>query len=107
MGYHADHADFIEPCVDEAGVGDAPITEWTWRPLPEPAVATLPPRGQEWELSRYTAYQDVLVGRSVGDTFGRTADFHDLVVRIAATAAGAAPGDSSAEVDDGRGVSGG
>ena len=107
MGYHADHADFIEPCVDEAGVGDAPITEWTWRPLPEPAVAALPPRGQEWELSRYQAYQDVLAGRSVGETFGRTADFHDLVVRIAATSAGAAPGDSSAEVDDERSVSGG
>jgi hypothetical protein len=107
MGYHADHADFIEPCVDEAGVGDAPITEWTWRPLPEPAVATLPPRGQEWELSRYQAYQDVLAGRSVGETFSRTADFHDLVVRIAATAADAAPGDSSAEVDDGRSASGG
>jgi hypothetical protein len=89
MGYHADHADFIEPRVDEAG-GDAPITEWTWRPLPEPTVATLPPRGQEWELSRYQAYQDLLAGRSVGETFGRTADFHDLVVRTARAAADAA-----------------
>jgi hypothetical protein len=87
MGYHADHADFIEPAIDEAG-RDAPITEWTWRSLPEPAVATLPPRGQEWELSRYQAYQDLLAGHSVGETFGRTADFHDLVVRTAqATAA--------------------
>jgi hypothetical protein len=80
MGYHADHADFIQPAVDAAGVGDAPITEWTWRSLPEPAVAALAPRGQEWELSRYQAYQDVLAGRTVGETFGRTADFHDLVV---------------------------
>ena len=63
MGYHADHADFIQPCVDDAAGGDAPITEWTWRSLPEPAVATLPPRGQEWELSRYQAYQDVLAGQ--------------------------------------------
>jgi hypothetical protein len=33
-------------------------------------------------LSRYQAYQDLLAGRSVGETFGRTADFHDLVVRM-------------------------
>jgi len=97
MGYHADHADFIEPAIDEGG-RDAPITEWTWRSLPEPAVATLPPRGQEWELSRYQAYQDLLAGHSVGETFGRTADFHDLVVRTAqtATAAGADAGGQAA-----------
>ena len=53
-------------------------------------MATLPPRGQEWELSRYQAYQDLLAGRSVGETFGRTSDFHDLVVRIARAAADAA-----------------
>ena len=81
MGYHADHADFIKPCPDDAGA-DAPITEWTWRPLPEPAVETLAPRGQEWELSRYEAYMDRLAGHRVCETFGRTADFHDLVARI-------------------------
>jgi hypothetical protein len=97
MGYHADHADFIQPCVDVAGGGDAPITEWTWRSLPEPAVATLPPRGQEWELSRYQAYQELLAGRTVGETFGRTADFHDLVVRaVRATA------DADADAEAGR-----
>ena len=93
MGYHADHADFIQPCADKSG-GDAPITEWTWRSLPEPAVATLPPRGQEWELSRYHAYQDVLAGRSVGETFHRTVDFHDLVVRTARTTPSAADVDA-------------
>jgi hypothetical protein len=91
MGYHADHADFIEPRVDDAG-GDAPITEWAWRSLPEPAVATLPPRGQEWELSRYQGYQDLLAGRRVGETFGLTANFHDLVIRAARAAAENASG---------------
>jgi endogenous inhibitor of DNA gyrase (YacG/DUF329 family) len=90
MGYHADHADFIHPCLNDAG-GDAPITEWTWRSLPEPAVGALPPRGQEWELSRYEAYMDRLADRRVGETFGRTADFHDLVARIVRTAATAVP----------------
>jgi hypothetical protein len=85
MGYHSDHADFIQPCPDDAGA-DAPITEWTWRPLPAPAVEALAPRGQEWELSRYEAYMDRLAGHRVGETFGRTADFHDLVARIVQTA---------------------
>lgn len=89
MGYHADHADFIQPSRGTAG-GDAPITEWTWRHLPPPALATLPPRGQEWELSRYEAYQDLLAGHAVGETFGRTAGFHALVVRTGRAAAAAA-----------------
>jgi hypothetical protein len=106
MGYHADHADFIQPCADEASGGDAPITQWTWRSLPVPAVATLPPRGQEWELSRYEAYQELLAGHSVGETFSRTAGFHDLVVRAAQAAAeaaaetsGDAEGEKSAAVE--------
>jgi hypothetical protein len=101
MGYHADHADFIQPCTDEAG-GDAPITQWTWRSLPAPAVATLPPRGQEWELSRYEAYQELLAGHRVGETFGRTGDFHDLVVRTAQTAAEARAASRPAATGTGR-----
>jgi len=79
MGYYADHADFIKSHGDGPGGCDAPITEWTWRSLPAPAVATLPPRGQEWELSRYRAYQDLLAGRRIGETFDRTSAFLDLV----------------------------
>ncbi len=99
MGYYADHADFIQPRGDEQGGCDAPITEWTWRSLPAPAVATLPPRGQEWELGRYRAYQDLLAGHRIGETFGRTSAFLDLVagtVRAAAepAAAGQPPGES-------------
>jgi hypothetical protein len=97
MGYHADQADFIQPSANDGAGGDAPITEWTWRSLPEPTVATLPPRGQEWELSRYQAYQDVLAGQRVGETFGRTADFHDLVVRAVQAAGAADPGGDSAD----------
>jgi hypothetical protein len=104
MGYHADHADFFQPAADAAG-HDAPITEWTWRSLPEPAVGTLPPRGQEWELSRYQAYQELLAGHRVGETFGLTADFHDLVVRTARTAAHAA--DGAAHAADGAARPGG
>jgi endogenous inhibitor of DNA gyrase (YacG/DUF329 family) len=103
MGYHADHADFIQPRGSTAGGRDAPITEWTWRSLPVPAVATLPARGQEWELSRYQAYQDVLADRSMGETFSRTADFHDLVVHaVQAAASVAVPADGRAPGNGGE-----
>ncbi len=78
-GYYADHADFIKP--RQLDGGDAPITEWTWKPLPEPKVEGLPPRGQEWELSRYRAYQNRLAGRAVGETFQRAAAFLTRAVR--------------------------
>src|ERR1700761_894761 len=91
MGYYADQADFIEPCPGEPGPGgsggSAPITRWTWRSLPPPAVATLPPQGQEWELRRYRAYQDLLAGHTIGETFSRTSAFHDLVSATARPAA--------------------
>jgi hypothetical protein len=89
MGYYADQADFIEPRaekprveeprVDERGGSDAPITEWAWRSMPAPAVDDLPARGQEWELSRYQAYEDLLAGHTIGETFSRTSAFLDLV----------------------------
>jgi hypothetical protein len=77
MGYYADHADFIRPGADDGG--RAPITEWTWRSLAAPTLETLPPRGQEWELSRYRAYQEWLAGRPVGETFSLASSFLRLV----------------------------
>jgi len=79
MGYYADHADFIQPRPDEEAGGDAPITEWTWRALPAPTVETLPPRGQEWELTRYQSYQDRLAARPIGETFALASAFLTLV----------------------------
>ena len=81
MGYYADHADFIQPKPEvEATEGArSPITEWTWRSLAAPPLETLPPRGQEWELSRYHAYQERLAGRPVGDTFSLASAFLALV----------------------------
>ena len=86
MGYYADHGDFIEPARSDDG-RDAPITQWTWRPLPSPTMESLPPRGQEWELSRHEAYQDRLAGRPVGETFALASAFLALVSRIQADAA--------------------
>jgi len=105
MGYYADHADFIQPRRDADGITDAPITQWSWRSLPPPMVATLPPRGQEWELSRYQAYQDRLAGRPVGETFSCASAFLDLVASAANedAATAVAPGGAA---DGGRGATG-
>jgi hypothetical protein len=75
MGYYADHDDFIQPLRDVDGRHDAPITIWTWKTLPKPALDWLPPRGRVWEMSRYQAYQDWLAGHTIGGTFGRSAAF--------------------------------
>ena len=89
MGYYADHSDFIRPKPSDEGRGDAPIAEWTWKPLPVPEVETLPPRGQEWELSRYRDYQDRLADQTIGETFDLAAAF----LTVAASAAGAVADD--------------
>jgi hypothetical protein len=89
MGYYADHADFIKPRCETGDDSDSPITEWTWQSLPPPLVATLAPRSQEWEMSRYQAYQDLLAGCTIGETFGRTSAFLDLVATTARAAADA------------------
>ena len=99
MGYHVDHADFIEPSLAGpcAGAPLAPsrpggpippdppgggttlpagaIAAWTWRSLPEPGLDALPARGQEWEMTRYREYQAWLAGQPVGDIFRRAAAF--------------------------------
>jgi hypothetical protein len=73
MGYHDDPAEFIEP-----GHGGPGIAAWRWRSLPEPALASLPPRGRAWEITRYRAYQAQLAGHTIGETFGRAAVFLKL-----------------------------
>jgi hypothetical protein len=75
IGGQADLAEFIEPSQTGQDSREGPITGWTWKPVPEPALASLPPRGRAWEKTRYRAYQAQLAGRTIGETFGRTAAF--------------------------------
>jgi len=78
MGYHVDHSDFIQPqrgTFDPIGPGDGPIATWIWRSLPEPVLAALSARGQEWEMTRYREYQAWLADTAIGETFGRAAAF--------------------------------
>jgi hypothetical protein len=77
MGYHADPAEFIQPGHGRPGSGSG-TAAWRWRSLPEPALASLPPRGRAWEITRYRAYQAQLAGHTIGETFGRAAVFLKL-----------------------------
>jgi hypothetical protein len=71
IGDEADLAEFV-------AAGEGRITGWTWKPVPEPALASLPPRGQAWEMTRYRAYQAYLAGHVIGETFGRATEFLKL-----------------------------
>jgi len=58
--------------------GNRRITGWTWKPVPEPELGSLPARGRAWEMSRYRAYQAHLAGHTIGETFGRAVTFLTL-----------------------------
>ena len=73
-GHEVDHTDFIRPRPGDRGADDG-ITGWTWAPAPEPTLASLSPRGQDWELARWQAYQAQIAGHTVGEVFGQTAAF--------------------------------
>jgi hypothetical protein len=78
IGHEADLAEFIEPSAPGPGAGDGRVTAWTWKSVPEPALASLPPRGQAWEITRYRAYQAQLAGHTIGEIFGRATEFLKL-----------------------------
>jgi hypothetical protein len=78
MGYHLDPADFIQPEESHPGADHCGVMAWRWRPVPEPDLGSLPPRGQAWEMTRYRAYQAQLAGHTIGETFGRAAEFLNL-----------------------------
>jgi anti-sigma B factor antagonist len=76
----------LEEAID-TGQGSRRITGWTWKHVPEPALAWLPPRAQLWELARHRAYQARLAGHTVGHTFGRAVTFLTLTGADAASTA--------------------
>ena len=78
IGNEADLGEFIEAGGAGPGGRQRRITSWTWKPLPDPALGSLPPRGQAWEITRYRAYQAHLAGHPIGETFGRAAEFLKL-----------------------------
>jgi hypothetical protein len=89
IGGNADIGEFIEPGEPGPGTDERSITGWIWKPTPEPAVASLPPRGQAWEMTRYQAYQVQLAGHTVGEVFGPAAAFLKLAAANAPSITGA------------------
>jgi hypothetical protein len=79
MGYDTDPADFIQPLDSRPGAAAGRVAAWTWRSVPEPAFASLELRAQEWEMTRYRAYQAQLAGQPIGETFSRATAFLLLV----------------------------
>ena len=78
IGDEADLAEFIEPGDAGPGAGEGRIRGWTWKPVPVPALGSLPQRAQAWEMTRYQAYQAQLAGHAIGTIFGRAAEFLKL-----------------------------
>src|SRR5258707_12132374 len=85
-GQHVDHTDFIHL----GAPGDGRAATWRWTSMPEPALASLPPRAQASEASRYRDYEAYVAGRTVEATF-RCAGA--LLKRAAASATSAPPAD--------------
>jgi hypothetical protein len=77
IGNDIDRGDFIRPVTGAAGPRHA--RDWTWTSLPEPTGETMSPRGLEWEMTRYKAYQSRLAGRPVVATFRCAASFLKIV----------------------------
>ena len=86
MGYHLGPADFIQPEESHPGADHGGVMAWKWRPVLEPDLGSLPPRGQIWEMTRYRAYQVQLAGHTIGETFGQAAAFLKLAAPHTAAA---------------------
>jgi hypothetical protein len=107
MGQYADHVDFIAPGAGGGRSGERRITAWTWKPVPEPVLASLSLRGQAREMTRYQDYEAHLQDRTTGEIFGRSAAFLKLAAARATAPAEtlAAPGqlsETSRSASDGR-----
>ena len=68
-----DLGELVEPGRPDSAGGTAPITNWTWKSLPEPELAWLSAAAQEWEMARYRAYQAQLAGHTIEESLPRVA----------------------------------
>lgn len=68
-------AQLLGPEGGESGAGSIGTRGWTWKSVPEPALARSGSRARAWETARYRAYQARLAGHPVGEVFERTVVF--------------------------------
>jgi hypothetical protein len=85
IAHEVDLAEFIEPRTPEPGADNGPITGWTWKSVPRPALASLPPRAQAWEMRRYRAYRTQLADHTIREIFNRAVAFLELTAANAIT----------------------
>lgn len=78
-------AEFITLSAPEPGADSWPITNWTWNSAPAPALESIPPRAQAWEMRRYRAYQAQLADHSLGKTFSRAVAYLEMASANALT----------------------
>ena len=88
-------APFIQAAAPGLSTGNGRLTGWRWKPVPLPVLASLPPRAQAWEMTRYQAYQAQLAGHTIGETFRRAATFLTLTATYAGSLADLANTDAS------------
>jgi predicted nucleic acid-binding Zn ribbon protein len=75
MGYETDHDHFIQQPRSAPSRSADRIAEWIWKPVHQPTLTVLSPRGMDWELARYCAYQTQLAGQPVGHAFSKATAF--------------------------------
>jgi hypothetical protein len=78
IGGEADLAEFIASAKPGEEAAAERVTDWRWMSVSEPAMASLSPRGQAWEMTRYRAYQTHLAEHTIGGTFAQAAEFLKL-----------------------------
>ena len=94
-----DLAKFIRASAPSKDPDNGRVTGWTWKPLPPPALASLPQRAQAWERTRYRAYYGQLAGHTLGEVFWRAA----TSLTLTATNAGPLAALASADTHNGPG----
>jgi hypothetical protein len=75
IGGDGDLGEIIEPSQAGGRAAERWVTDWTWRPVPEPTSTSLPSRRRAWERARHRGYQEQLADHTIGETLGRAAAF--------------------------------
>jgi hypothetical protein len=75
IAQNVDLGELVEPGRPESAASNGPITNWTWKSVPEPELTSLSSRAQQWEMTRYRAYQAQLAGHTIEESFQPVAAF--------------------------------
>jgi hypothetical protein len=75
IGDSSDLAEFVDATAADSAPVTGRITGWRWMSVPEPQPGSGSQASRAWELARYQAYQNRLVGTAIGDAFARSEQF--------------------------------